>query len=137
MSDQNLAVAKRGYEAFGRGDLDGLIAEMDPAVEWTTPGPAELASAGRRRGHAQVRDFFRIIGEQYEFQKFAPHTFIAQGDSVVVIGDDTVKVKATGTVISEEWVHVFTVKNGKIVAFREYLDTSAFVADLRMADAKA
>ena len=55
---------------------------------------------------------------------------------VVVTGDDTSRVKATGTTLEIRFVHVFTVRNGKVVAFDEYVDTSALVADLRSAQAR-
>jgi len=45
---------------------------------------------------------------------------MAQGDRVVVIGDDTTRVKAPGKSIDYRWTHAFTVRNGKVVAFEEY-----------------
>lgn len=136
MSERNSDIVRRGYEAFGRGDLNGLLENLDHNVEWTTPGPSHLATAGRRRGHEEVKAFFGLLSETYEFEKFDPHTFIEQGNRVVVLGDDVVKVKATGTVITEAWAHVFTLENGKVVAFQEYIDTAAIVAELQMADAR-
>lgn len=135
MSEQNVDIVKRAYDAFGRGDVEGVLATCDDRIEWITPGPADLPTAGRRRGLDEVRDFFRIVGEMYEFERFVPHTFVEQGDRVVVLGDDVVKVKATGKVIEEAWAHAFTFKAGKVVAFQEYLDTAAMVAETRMAQA--
>ena len=137
MSEQNVAIVRSAYEAFGRGDLDALIGTMVENVEWSSPGPSDLATAGHRRGHAEVREFFRAINELYEFLSFEPKTFIAQGDHVVVLGVDTVRVKASGNVVSSEWAHASTLKNGKITNFTEYIDTSAIVAELRGAQAKA
>jgi ketosteroid isomerase-like protein len=137
MSEQNLALIRRGYEAFGQGDLEGLIDTMDPNVEWVSPGPSDLPTAGTRRGQAAVREFFGMINELFQFESFEPHTFVAEGDRVIVLGVDTVKVKATGNVLSEHWAHAFTVRGGKVVAFREYIDTAATVAELRGARAEA
>ena len=138
MSEQeNVAIVQRGYEAFGRGDIDALIETMDANIEWTSPGPSDLATAGQRVGHQQIRQFFATINELYEFQRFEPQTFVADGDKVVVLGEDTLTVKATGKTVTESWAHVFTIKNGKIVRFQEYIDTAAIVAELRAAQAKA
>jgi ketosteroid isomerase-like protein len=137
MSDQNVDVVKSSYAAFGRGDLDGLLATLDPAVEWVTPGPADLPTAGARRGHDAVRGFFKTLDDMYEILRFEPKTFIAQGEHVIVLGEDTARIKATGTVVTEAWVHHMTIRNGKVVAFREYLDTAEVVAELRMAKAEA
>lgn len=133
---QNVDVVRKGYEAFGRGDIDGLLEQLDPDVEWRTPGPEDLPTAGQRRGHAAVQEFFQTLAGLLEIQRFEPKQFIAQDEMVVVTGDDTSRVKATGTTLEIRFVHVFTVRNGKVVAFDEYVDTSALVADLRSAQAR-
>jgi ketosteroid isomerase-like protein len=136
MSDQNVDVVKSSYAAFGRGDIDGLLAALDPAIEWVTPGPPDLATAGTRLGHDAVREFFKTLDDMYEIQSFEPKTFISQGEHVIVLGEDTVKIKATGTVLTESWVHHMTVRNGRVVAFREYMDMVPVVAELRMTKAE-
>lgn len=130
---QNLEIVRRGYEAFGRGDIDALLAILDEQVEWITPGPASLPTAGRRTGREQVRGFFAAVNEVYEIQRFEPKTFVADGERVVVLGEDTAKVRATGTVVHEHWAHAFTVRDGRVVQFQEYLDTAATVAELQAA----
>lgn len=136
MSNENVDLVQSSYAAFGRGDIDALLATLDPAVEWITPGPSDLPSAGTRRGREAVREFFRIIDEMYTFERFEPKTFIAQGEHVIVLGDNTATVKATGSRITESWAHHMVVRNGKVVRFEEFLDTSAAVAELREARAK-
>jgi ketosteroid isomerase-like protein len=137
MSQQNIGLVQRGYEAFGRGDLDGLLSLLDANVEWKTPGASDLPTAGTRRGHAQVREFFGTLSELFDFELFEPRTFIADGDRVVVLGLDRIKVKGTGKTLSEEWCHIFTLRNGKVVAFQEFFDTAAIAAELKTAGARA
>lgn len=138
MSDQqNLEIVRRGYEAFGRGDIEGLVSLMADDVTWITPGPSDLPTAGQRRGHDQVREFFRTVDELLQFDLFDPHTFIVQGDRVVVLGNDALKLKSSGEALQEAWAHAFTLKDGKIVAFQEYLDTAALVAAMGRAEARA
>ena len=79
MSNQdNLAIVRRGYEAFGRGDIEGLVSLMDNDIEWVSPGRSDLPTAGRRQGHQQVREFFASVNELYDFQSFEPQTFISR-----------------------------------------------------------
>ena len=134
---QNIEIVKRGYELFGQGDINGLLALCAENVEWVSSGPSEMPTAGIRRGHEQVAQFFTAVDELFEFERFEPKQFIAQGEQVVVLGADTAKVKATGKVLTEEWAHAFTIRDGKIAAFREYIDTAAVVAELRAAPARA
>jgi ketosteroid isomerase-like protein len=133
---QNVELVRQGYEAFGRGDIDGLLSLFDDNIEWVAPGPSDLPTAGTRRGLQQVAEFFRAVDEVLEIQRFEPKTFVAQGDRVVVLGEDTARVKATGKVLSEAWAHAFVIKNGKVVSFQEYLDTAATVAEIRSAAAR-
>jgi ketosteroid isomerase-like protein len=132
---RNLDLIRQGYEAFGRGDIPGLLALLDDQVVWTTPGPSDLPTAGTRRGHAAVVEFFQTLTSLFDITRFEPKEFIAQGDRVVVIGDDTARVKATGKSIESRWTHTYTLVNGKTVAFEEYSDVTAIVAELRSAQA--
>ena len=133
---QNLEIIQRGYEAFGRGDLDALLSLFADNIEWVSPGPADLPTAGTRRGRQQVADFFRILDELFEFQRFEPKTFIAQDDRVVVLGEDTARIKATGKVLDSAWAHAFSLRDGKVASFHEYIDTAAIVAELRSVQAR-
>jgi len=135
--EQNIGVVQRGYEAFGRGDIESLLALLDETITWSTPGPADLPMAGNRRGRAGVAEFFQTLVATVDVLRFEPKQFVAQGDVVVVVGDDTSRVKATGASVEFEWVHVFTLRDGKIVAFKEYGDVSALVAEVRSARAAA
>ncbi len=132
MSQQNIELVQRGYAAFGNGDIDGLLATMHEDVEWQTPGAADLPTAGSRRGHAEVRTFFKVIDELIEFESFEPQRFIADAERVVVLGVDKFKVKGgSGKTINESWCHVFTIRDGRVVAFQEYIDTAGLAAELK------
>lgn len=138
MSQQNIGLVLGGYAAFGRGDIPGFLSLLDADVEWTTPGTSDLPTAGTRRGPAKVGEFFGILTQLVDFEHFEPQTFLADGDRVVVLGTARTKVKGgSGQSIVEHWCHVFTVRDGKIVAFFEYLDTAPFAAELKTVGARA
>lgn len=133
MSESNVNAVRRGYEAFGRGDIDGLLGQLDEQIVWVTPGPPELATSGRRTGRQQVGAFFGAVNDLFDIQRFEPSEFIAQGDKVVVLGSETARAKTTGAVIELDWVHVFTIRDGVIVAFQEHADTARILAALSAA----
>jgi ketosteroid isomerase-like protein len=56
---------------------------------------------------------------------------LLQGDKVVVLGTSLERVKASGTAVNFRWVHVFTIRNGRIAAFEEPADVSALVDAFR------
>jgi hypothetical protein len=134
---QNLSIVRAGYEAFGRGDIPGLLNLLDQQVSWVTPGPADLPSRGERTGHAAIAEFFQTLLGFVDITRFEPKEFVSQGERVVVIGDETCRVKATGRVVEIRWVHTFTVRNGKVTAFEEYGDFSAIASELRRSGASA
>lgn len=64
-----------------------------------------------------------------EISKFEPRKFFAQDDMVVVLGHYAGRVKTTGKAIESDWVHAFTLVDGKIVGFHGYEDSATIVAD--------
>ena len=137
MSENNLDVVRRGYDAFGRGDINALLELLDEQVKWVTPGPSELATSGRRTGRQEVGQFFASVNELFDVQRFEPREFIAQGDRVAVVGSEAAQVRATGRMLELDWVHLFTLRGGKVVAFQEFYDTAAVVAAMSTAHANA
>ena len=128
---QNLDVVHGVYAAFGRGDLEGILAQLDPDVTWRTPGAPILPTAGLRRGVAQVREFFGLLLSTLDIQDFQPADFLAQGDKVVVLGTSREGPKGTGRLVDFRWVHVFTLRSGTIVEFEEPADVSALVEEFQ------
>jgi ketosteroid isomerase-like protein len=137
MTEDNLDVIRRGYEAFGRGDINALLESFDEQIQWVTPGPPELATSGKRTGRQEVAEFFGAVNQAFDIQRFEPEEFIAQSDRIVVLGSETARVKTTGKVIELDWVHVFKMRNGKVVAFQEFFDTAAVVAAMNAAHVAA
>lgn len=133
--DRNLAVVNQVYAAFGRGDMAGILAMLDADVTWVTPGPPDLPTGGRRQGHDQVMEFFGALAAAMDILRFTPQDFFVRGDTVVVFGDEEARIKATGRTIVNRWVQRFTIRDGKIAAFEEILDTATLVGELRAARA--
>lgn len=122
---QNVKLVQQAYESFGRGDIQGLLNSLSDQVEWRTPKPQGVPFGGDYRGRDQVGRFFSELNQHEEVTRFEPREFIAQGDRVVVCGSYACKARATGRTAESDWVHLFTVRNGKVVKFQEFFDTAA------------
>jgi ketosteroid isomerase-like protein len=51
MSEENVEIVRRGYEAFSRGDLEGMVADFAPTFEYASMGASRqgaLEAAGMR-----------------------------------------------------------------------------------------
>ena len=134
---QNLDVVRDLYAAFGRGDLEAIVAPLDPEVSWRTPGGPDLPTAGLRRGVPAVRDFFGLLLSTFDIADFQPQDFLVAGDKVVVLGTSREGPKGSGRLVDFRWVHVFTFRNGKIVAFEEPADVSELATEFRRSRAHA
>ena len=126
---ENLQVVHQAYAAFGQGDVAGVLAVLAEDVRWSTPGsPNVVPYAGSRTGHEQVAGYFEAFGSAVEVTEFEPQRFFAQEDMVVVLGHYAFRVKSTGKTVDTDWVHAFTLRDRKIVAFRGYEDSAAVAA---------
>jgi ketosteroid isomerase-like protein len=130
MSDlENLDTVKRLYAAFGKGDLSSIIQMLDADIDWRVPGVAPWAGEGRGLEHVQT--FFQKLGSSAAFERFEPRSFVADGDTVVVLGYEEGTFRATGRRWQAHFTHSFQLAGGKITAHREYIDTQAIAEALR------
>ena len=115
------------YAAFGRGDVPGILATLDPAIVWISNGdPATIPWAGTRTGPEGALSFFQALGGALDFEVFEPGRFLESGDTVTVLGRTRARHKAGGHGVFEcEWAHIFTIRNGKLARFQEFYDTAA------------
>src|SRR2546423_3362390 len=83
-SDPKIATVQRLYEAYGRGDVDAVLAELADDVDWA----AEAASTsvpwyGSYRGKTEVPRFFKEIGSNVDVTEFSLLSFTANETDVV------------------------------------------------------
>src|ERR1043166_4738334 len=129
MSEQEtIAIAQRGYNNFKTGNIGALLDQLSADITWQLPEIKGVPLAGRRTGRDGVADFFATVARDQEVLEFEPREFVAQGDKVVSLGHYKWRVKETGREFASDFVHVFTLRNGKIVGFREHFDTAVVAA---------
>jgi ketosteroid isomerase-like protein len=125
MSNANVDLVQAMYAAFGRGDIATIINATMPDIDWETVGrKTDFPDFGPRRGQSEVREFFGIVSKELNFSEFTPKEFHAVDDKVFVLGHYKMTVTKTGKTIDSDWVHIFTIRNGKVTSFREFLDTA-------------
>jgi uncharacterized protein len=123
----NVELVKRSYEAFARDDMDGVLGDMHPDIEWHQA--QGLPHGGFYKGLDEVRrNIFDPLDEEWwdEFTA-TPDEFLDAGDEVVVIGRYRGTAKQTGKELDVPFVHVWTIAGDKAVRFRQFLDTAGWV----------
>lgn len=124
-TEDNRRVVQSVFEAFGRGDVPGVLSHVSEDVVWNAPGPPHVPYYGERRGHAGATEFFVQLGSNVEFEMFEVGEFISEGDAVVVVGRERGRVRGTGKTFHNEWVLLFRLGGGKVTGFHCYDDTAA------------
>ena len=127
MSNENVELIRRAYEAYSRGDVATMLDFVDPDLEWTYLDPSiedpepqvchgrhELETALERQAeHGLKAELEEVAG---------------RGDRVMVVvrtpGVDAFRVGKAG----DRNYAVFTVREGRIVALRDCRDREEAMA---------
>jgi ketosteroid isomerase-like protein len=129
---QNVELIKSGYAAFTRGDRQALLDLFSDDLDFQHPMPQSIWPwAGKRNGRAGFAEFLAGLDETVEYEQFEPREFIAQGDRVAVLVFERSRVKATGVVFDNPYMHVFKLKGVKVVQFLVFEDTAPIIAALQ------
>jgi ketosteroid isomerase-like protein len=132
VSNPNVTLVQGLYGAFGRGDVATIVAALDASVNWTVNGhQSDYPVFGNWKTPAQVQSFFGLVAEYEAFTDFSPRDFYTVDDKVFVLGHYAGSIRKTGKKFASDWIHIFTIRNGKVLSFREFNDTHQFVAAYR------
>ncbi len=125
MSNANIAFVQSLYAAFGKGVIATLIKGLSTGVDWHSGGGAsDYPGFGPRKGQKQVQEFFEFLADNNDFAHFSPREFYAVEDKVFVLGDYAMTFRKNGRTFSSDWAHIFTIRGGRVVRFREFTDTA-------------
>jgi ketosteroid isomerase-like protein len=126
VEDQSVEVVKGIYDAFGRGDMAGVLGAMAADVKWYE---AEGLPYGGvyQGGEAVAQNVFGPVMRDIPNFAVTPEQFIASGDTVAVVARYTGTGKDTGKELDLQVVHVYDVRDGKVVEFRQFVDTVKFL----------
>jgi ketosteroid isomerase-like protein len=123
MSRENVEVVCRSYEAYNRGDLEGVLATLHPRVVWEENHPV-FGFVGLDpvyEGHEGFRRWWEATREPWT-------TVEAEIHEITPVGDDTLVVRTTmhgtgggsGVVVELRFFHVIDFRDGKIARRRLY-----------------
>lgn len=110
------------YAAFGVGDIAAVLSVLAPQARWTEA--AGFPYAGTYVGaDAVLQGVFMRIGQDWDGFAAVPSEYVAEGDTVVALGEYSGRNKATGRSFVAPFVHVWKMRDGKAVSFVQHVDT--------------
>ena len=121
MSEENVEVIRRGYEAFERGDLDAVVADFAPDVEYVAAGIIP-GRTGIYRGPEGYKDFIAWLDEEFTDSHVQIDALIDAGDSVVAGLTVSGQGRRSGIPGSFTFWQVWRLSNGKVVHGQGFVD---------------
>jgi ketosteroid isomerase-like protein len=114
------------YEAFGRGDIPVVLDGMNPDIHWhEAEGNPYMPSGEPFVGpKAILEDLFMKLGADWDGFMVHPNSFHDAGDVVVVEARYSGTHNETGKKLDAQVCHVWTLKDGKVSRFQQYVDTA-------------
>ena len=126
--DENILATQQLFEAFGAKDIPTILTYLDPEIVIEFYGPSVIPYAGTYKGIVEAEGFFRTVLSSVEINQFDAEEIFGVGDKVVVTGHLNLKSMKTGRIIDSDFVHVITLRDGKWMRFRDFMNTAVAVA---------
>lgn len=128
LQQDNIAATEKLFEAFGAGDIPGILGHVNDDIKIEFYGPSVIPYAGHYSGRQEARAFFETVLASVNIHQFEPQEMLADADKVVVTGHLNLEAKSTGGIIDSDFVHVITLQDRKWSRFRDFMDTAVAVA---------
>ena len=114
------------YESLGKGDVPGVLGSMDESIKWREAESNPYRPTGEPwvGPDAIVDNLFVKLAEEWDGFTVHPLSYHDAGDVVVVEARYTGTYKDTGKPLDAQVCHVWTVNDGKVVKFQQYVDTA-------------
>ncbi len=130
LNPDNVNTVRQLYNNFASGDIEAVGAVMDENLVWNEAENFPLADGNPYKGFKAVLDgvFSRIMSE-WEYWKLNDLVFHEMtNNKVLVTGRYNAKYKKNAALMDLQMAHLWTFKDGKVVAFQQFADTKG-IAD--------
>lgn len=111
------------FERFSETDVDGALALLDADVFWQAMGLNSNPPVDTRMDRDGIAELIKKMRERMpDGLRLTPTGWTVEGDRVAM-EMESYGTKANGTVYNNFYHFLVTLKDGKITAIREYMDT--------------
>ncbi|MGH9882191.1 MAG: nuclear transport factor 2 family protein [Pyrinomonadaceae bacterium] len=124
---------KNAYLAFQDRNIPALLQCLGDDVRWSSVS-SPTSTGLTRLGRDQVEQGVAALEANQGIQSFQPKEFMAEGNTVVTFGESITGSPAAAGELKSPWVHIFTLRKGRITEFRAFQDTTSAIAELAHMD---
>ena len=120
---ENTAIIDQLYANFGKGEVPAVLEMMSPNIVWNESSCSSYSDNNPYTSpEAVLNGVFGRIGQDNEYFKLENIKLAGLGDNKVLASlNYDFKSKNTGKVHKTTVVHEWTLENGKVTAFQQYL----------------
>ena len=124
-ANENTAVINSLYKSFSTGDIPAVLAALDEKVVWMEAEGNAYADGNPYIGpDAVLNGVFARVGAEHEYFNLKDiELHEMSGDKVLATLRYDAKVKENGKTFNAQVAHLWTLKDGKVIAFQQYVDT--------------
>ena len=121
----NLSVIDGLYKAFASGDIPSVLGGMDANIVWNEAEGNAYADGNPYIGPDEVLNgVFARIGAEHEYFNLTDIKLHEMSNNQVLATlRYKAKIKNNGAEYNTQAAHLWTLKNGKVINFQQYVDT--------------
>ena len=121
----NISVIDGAYKAFAVGNIPAVLAVMDANIIWNEAEGNAYANGNPYIGPDEVLNgvFARIGAEHDYFNLTDIKLHEMSNNQVLATLRYKAKIKKNGAEYNTQAAHLWTLKNGKVINFQQYVDT--------------
>jgi len=135
MSQENVEVVKRGWEAWIAGDFHALFAVFDPAVQWDTTSFEGWPEDEVYYGHEGVRRFFEDWLASWDRYEAGVEEYLdVDDDRVLVLCWQRGYGSGSHVPVEMDWAQLCTLKRGLVCRLEAYSDRQAALEAVGLRD---
>jgi ketosteroid isomerase-like protein len=118
-------VVRRVYTALAAGDATALGELLDPGFVAEVSEGMPLGMGGHRQGpEAMIRDTWWPIGRAYAIRVEPAEWITCEDGRLLVLGRYRGRARASGRSVDAAFAHLWTARDGRVVALRQLTDTA-------------
>jgi ketosteroid isomerase-like protein len=122
MSREKVELVRASWDAWARGDMDGVLDTFHPAIEWDTTHFAGWPESDVYRGHDEVRRFFEEWLGTWDSYEAGLEDVIEVEDRVVTLCWQRGVGRESRVPVEVGWAQVVAFRDGKIAIIDNYTD---------------